>query len=233
MEDPFEDTEWNDILRRKGVLPKKEKKPVEDREEADMTEAPVNLDELDDDEFEDLMDKDDDDFLEQYRRQRIAALEQLKTLNKFGQVRQITGQEYVSEVNKAGDGIWVVLHLYRDGVELCNVINHHFNHLAQQFPMTKFLRGVSTTVIPNYPDKNLPTIFVYHEGKLKAQIIGPQTFKNNVSKDQLEWCFFEIGAVPSSMEKNPEKETKDIIKSSIRSSAGNDGPTSKNTFWGE
>ena len=77
----------------------------------------------------------------------------------------------------------------------------------------------------------LSTIFVYHEGKLKAQIIGPQTFKNNVSKDQLEWCFFEIGAVPSSMEKNPVDETRDIIKSSIRSSADNDN--SKNSFWGE
>jgi len=232
MEDPFEDTEWNDILRRKGVLPKREKAPVEDREEADMTEKPVNLDELDDDEFEDLLDKDDDEFLEQYRRQRIKTLEQLKSLNKFGQVRQITGTDYVSEVNKAGDGVWVVLHLYRDGIELCNIINHHFEQLAKQFPMTKFLKGISTTVIPNYPDKNLPTIFVYHEGKMKAQIIGPQTFKNNVSKDQLEWCFFEIGAVPSSMEKNPVDETRDVIKSSIRSSYGNE-TNSKNTFWGE
>ena len=63
---------------------------------------------------------------------------------------------------------------------------------------------------------------------MKAQIIGPQTFRNNVTKDQLEWCFFEIGAVPSSMEKNPVEETRDAIKSSIRSS-----DNSKNKFWGE
>jgi len=229
MEDPFEDTEWNDILRRKGVLPKLQKEKEEDREEVDQTEKMPNLDELEDDEFEDLMDKDDDEFLEQYRRQRMATLEALKAKNKFGHVRQITGQDYVTEVTKASeDGTWVILHLYRDGVQLCNVINHHFNQLAAQFPMTKFLKGVSTTVIPNYPDKNLPTIFVYHEGKMKAQIIGPQTFSNNVSKDQLEWCFLEMGAVPSSLEKNPVDETRDAIKSSIRSS-----DNSKNKFWGE
>lgn len=228
MEDPFEDTEWNDILRRKGILPKLQKEAKEDREEVDQSEAKPNLDELDDDEFEDLLDKDDDEFLEQYRRQRMATLEALKAKNKYGSVVQITGQDYVQEVNKAGDGVWVVLHLYRDGVQLCNVINHHFNELARQFPMTKFLKAISTTCIPNYPDKNLPTIFVYHEGKMKAQIIGPQTFSNNVSKDQLEWCFYEIGAVPSSMEKNPVDETRDVIKSSIRSSQN-----SKNTFWGE
>jgi len=232
MEDPFEDTEWNDILRRKGILPKLQKEKQEDREEADQTEEKVNLDELEDDEFEDLLDKDDDEFLQQYRKQRIATLEALKAKNKYGQVRQITGQDYVQEVNKAGDGVWVVLHLYRDGVQLCNVINHHFNELARQFPMTKFLKGVSTTVIPNYPDKNLPTIFVYHEGKMKAQIIGPQTFSNNVSKDQLEWCFHEIGAVPSQLEKNPTEETRDAIQSSIRSS-GMGASNSKNKFWGE
>ena len=27
--------------------------------------------------------------------------------------------------------------------------------------------------IPNYPDKNLPTIFVYHEGDMKKQFVGP------------------------------------------------------------
>jgi len=229
MEDPFEDTEWNDILRRKGILPKLEKPKEEDREEIDMSEQKANLNELEDDELEDLALEEDDDFLEQYRRQRILQIEALKSLNKFGSVREITGQDYVQEVNKAGDGVWVVLHLYRDGVQLCNIINHHFNELARQFPMTKFLKAVSTTCIPNYPDKNLPTIFVYHEEKMKAQIIGPQTFSNNLSKDQLEWCFKEIGAVPSSMETNPTKETRDAFSSSIRSSQA----SSKNTFWGE
>ena len=37
-------------------------------------------------------------------------------------------------------------------------------------PTVKFLKAISTTCIPNYPDRNLPTIFVYHEGKMEAQL---------------------------------------------------------------
>ena len=37
MQDPWEDTEWNDILRRKGILPKLPKAP-EAPEEFDQTE---------------------------------------------------------------------------------------------------------------------------------------------------------------------------------------------------
>lgn len=32
---------------------------------------------------------------------------------KFGEVREITAVDYVQEVNKAGEGIFVVLHLYK------------------------------------------------------------------------------------------------------------------------
>lgn len=45
--------------------------------------------------------------------------------------------------------------------------------MALKYPTVKFLKAISTTCVPNYPDKNLPTIFVYYEGLLKSQIIGP------------------------------------------------------------
>jgi hypothetical protein len=48
--------------------------------------------------------------------------------------------------------------------------------LARKFPATKFLKSISTLCIPNYPDKNVPTIFVYHNGDLKKQWIGPFAF---------------------------------------------------------
>lgn len=35
--------------------------------------------------------------------------------NKFGEVLEISGRDYVQEVTKAGKGIWVVLHLYKQG----------------------------------------------------------------------------------------------------------------------
>lgn len=34
---------------------------------------------------------------------------------KFGSVVEITAHEYVKQVNEAGEGVWVALHLYKQG----------------------------------------------------------------------------------------------------------------------
>lgn len=62
-------------------------------------------------------------------------------------------------------------------IPLCALINQHLRELAIKFKATKFLKSISTTCVPNYPDKNLPTIFVYFEGEMKAQLIGPASFR--------------------------------------------------------
>ena len=37
---------------------------------------------------------------------------------KFGSVKEISAVDYVDEINKAGEGVWVVLHLYKTGYPL-------------------------------------------------------------------------------------------------------------------
>ena len=34
---------------------------------------------------------------------------------KYGDVIEISAVDYVEQVNKAGEGVWVVLHLYKQG----------------------------------------------------------------------------------------------------------------------
>lgn len=34
---------------------------------------------------------------------------------KFGSIIEITAVDYTKEVNQAGEGVWVVLHLYKSG----------------------------------------------------------------------------------------------------------------------
>ena len=107
-------------------------------------------------------------------------------------MREISADDYVAEVNKAGEGIYVILHLYKQGIPLCALINQYLTVLAMKNPTVKFLKAISTTCIPNYPDRNLPTIFVYHEGKMEAQL-GKQKekitdvlvlFLNNLSEEK-------------------------------------------------
>lgn len=42
-------------------------------------------------------------------------MKQYQKAAKFGDVMEISAVDYVQEVNQAGDGVWVVLHLYKTG----------------------------------------------------------------------------------------------------------------------
>jgi hypothetical protein len=129
------------------------------------------------DELAELEDEEDERAFQEYRARRIAELKLTAERNKFGDVRDISASDYKEQVNGAGDGVWVVLHLYKPGIPLCSLVNNHLSLLAAKFRSTKFLRSVSDTCIPNYPDANLPTIFVYFEGNMRDKLIGPAAFR--------------------------------------------------------
>ena len=48
----------------------------------------------------------------------MAEIQALQMKSKFGSVREISAVDYVDEVNKAGEGVWVILHLYKTGYPL-------------------------------------------------------------------------------------------------------------------
>ena len=103
---------------------------------------------------------------------------------------------------------------------LCALMNQHLSGLARKFPDVKFTKAVSATCIPNYPDRNLPTIFVYLEGDIKAQLIGPLVFSGmNLTRDDLEWKLSESGAINTDLEENPKKPTEEALLSSARCGA--------------
>lgn len=62
-----------------------------------------------------LDENEDEDFIAEYRAKRMMELKAQSLKPCFGEVAEITGVDYVQQVNKAGDGIWVVLLLYRPG----------------------------------------------------------------------------------------------------------------------
>merc|ERR1712059_225306 len=96
------------------------------------------------DELDELEDEEEERILLQMRQQRMAEMKARSEKAKFGDVREITAVDYVQEVNKAGDGVFVILHLYKQGVPLCNLVNEYMNRLAPRFPMTKFICAIST-----------------------------------------------------------------------------------------
>jgi len=237
MQDPNEDTEWNDVLRAKGILPPKEKKDITEDDIVNMLEETIQkksgtkaLEDMDLDELDELEDEEEERILLQMRQQRMAEMKARMEKSKFGDVREITAVDYVQEVNKAGDGIMVVLHLYKQGIPLCALLNEYLKRLAPKFPETKFLRAISTTCIPNYPDKNLPTIFVYYEGAMKAQMVGPLEFRGmNLTEDEFEYLLGKTGAIETTIKDDPKPKVKDVMMSSLRGGQG--GYDSDNDDW--
>ena len=171
MQDPNEDTEWNDALRKHGILPARPKTPeIEDPEPVDDKVRTVIFDKLtvfqakdlgtDLDDIDRLLEEDMDDeeeaIFNKIRMERMAELKAKQSKgtfsefscpnvqkDKFGTVVDINGQTWKQEVNQAGDDIWVIVHLYDKGVMLSNILNNHFVNLAQKYKHVKFVRGVA------------------------------------------------------------------------------------------
>jgi len=231
MQDPNEDTEWNDVLRAKGILPPKEKKDITEDDIVSMLESTIQkktgkkaMEDMDLDELDELEDEEEERILLQMRQQRIAEIKKRSEKARFGDVREISAVDYVQEVNKAGEGIMVVLHLYKQGIPLCALLNEYLNRLAAKFPCTKFIRSISTTCIPNYPDKNLPTIFVYYEGGMKGQLVGPHEFRGmNLTEQEFEYLLGKTGAIDTDIKDDPKPKVKDVMMSSLRQDEDSDG----------
>ena len=46
----------------------------------------------------------------------------------------------------------------------------YYYYYLTQYKDVKFLRAVSDETIPNYPDKNLPTLLIYKGGDIVCQV---------------------------------------------------------------
>lgn len=104
-----EDTEWIDVLEKKGII--KKDKPVQGEDAAQN--EPEN-DKFKDADLDEVDEDDERAFLE-YRKKRLQELAEQQSRPKFGSVTEISRQDWVDEVNKAGQDIWVVVHIFQTG----------------------------------------------------------------------------------------------------------------------
>lgn len=133
----------------------------------------------------------DDNFLELYRQQRIDQLRQDQVRNRFGDVRNITKDQWVHEVTDASKtGCVVVVHLYQDSVVECSLVDEAMTELAAKFQYVKFVRIKSTSAVEKWPDSNLPTIFVYREGELAEQMLTLKSLYGKSMKPDGKLVFF-------------------------------------------
>ncbi len=91
--------------------------------------------------------------------------------NRFGEVVEIVKDEWIREVTEGSKSSIVLVHLYSDAMIECQLMDEALKRLAPKFRYLKFLRIKYNQAIENWPEKNLPTVFIYEKGNLRTQII--------------------------------------------------------------
>lgn len=218
--DESEDTEWNDILRAKGVIPERPPSPTQQLEEA-LEEALAKqhenrLEGKDLSDLEELEDDEDEDFLQQYKLKRMAEIAKLQAKSKFGDVIHISKPDYNKEVTLASKGqtvatesdvvevdnpnaVYVFLHLSSQGKLQSRILDHIFQKMAPKYPEIKFVEIPGNRAIENYPDDNCPTLLVYYNGDvLKNMITLLELGGNNTTLKEFEALMVRVGALKDS-----------------------------------
>ncbi|KAL6796813.1 putative phosducin-like protein [Trichoderma sp. SZMC 28012] len=204
IDDPNADTEWNDILRKHGVIPEKPPSPTPMIEEAILEARRLahenRLEGKDLDELDELEDEEDDDFLEQYRQKRMAELSNLQKKSIHGSVYPISKPDYQREITEASNNgpVFVNLTSTSGNVE-SRVLSELWRQAAKEYGDIKFCEIRASQAIENYPDRNCPTILVYNKGDIVKQIVTLMTLAGaRTNMRQIDDLLVEVGAVPDS-----------------------------------
>ncbi|KAF5386990.1 hypothetical protein D9615_001960 [Tricholomella constricta] len=180
---PNEDTEFNDALRKHGIIPPREPTPPSPSPPPSPTFddllndfTPSELQEF----SEDAPNDETERMVAAYRRQRLAEERKEDKRARFGRVYPIGRDDYTREVTDASKideedddeetGTGVVCFLYKDGIPRSDRAFEHVRMLAARYPRTKFVCIVGDKCIPNLPESRVPMFIVYKKGDIRNQI---------------------------------------------------------------
>jgi hypothetical protein len=211
-----ETTEWEDILRKKGIKGPSEyelelqaaaaDEAVRLAEEASSRIDPLAsksikaLDELEEEggEYEDSR------ALDSYRLKRLAEIKAKAARNKFGEMTSLGRVDFVREVSEASKDSWVVVFLHQNHVQDSQLLARVLPAVAAKHAAVKFVAMTADACIEGYPDRNVPTLLLYHDGSLQSQIVGLGEFGGvRVTKDMVEWVLSRRGVCESDIEDDP------------------------------
>lgn len=202
VDDPNADTEWNDILRKHGVIPEKPPSPTpmiqEALEEARRLAHENRLEGKDLDELAELEDEEDDDFLEQYRQKRFQELSTIQNASVFNQVYHLQKPDYAKDVTEASKNAYVlVLLTSSEGTNVeSRILIEIWRELAQRLGDVKFCQIRANLCIEGYPERNTPTVLVYKDGDIKKQLVTLRDLSGTrTSAADVEKILLDIGAL--------------------------------------
>jgi len=146
--------------------------------------------------------------LRNIKKKRLTELKEFASKTKYGKVYELRKQDYIQEVNKAPQDVFVVLHLYQTYVSECNLMNNIFDYLAPKYPTIKFMKITATNCVENFRDDDCPTLFIYQNGKLFKEFLRASYYfgGKNLSWKKVEWIFASLGILKTELNEDPFEE---------------------------
>lgn len=140
----------------------------------------------------------------------MAELQQLQKTSIHGQVYGIQKSDYNREVTEASSQYFVLLNLssnWGNNIQ-SRVLDDLWKQLATKFGDIKFCQIRADMCIEGYPEKNTPTILVYKDGAVKAQLATLKELRGDKTDlGDLEQYLVSLGAVEENDIRLKKKES--------------------------
>lgn len=144
---------------------KQKQKDLQDRINGKMTMQEYNM----------MHEGDDEEFLAQYRKQRMDEMKQhFSSGKRFEQVYELTnGEEFLDTIDKEEKGTVVVVHIYEEDLAGCESMNGCLLCLAGEYPLVKFCKVLSSLIgaSARFTGNALPALLVYKGGDLIGNFV--------------------------------------------------------------
>mmetsp|Transcript_895 Transcript_895/g.2323 ORF Transcript_895/g.2323 Transcript_895/m.2323 type:complete len:288 (-) Transcript_895:510-1373(-) len=221
-----ETTEWEDVLVRKGIV--EERAEVKAQREARAEAAQRTEVEEDPEERAQKMtlgelaaaeDELEEDLLERIRQARLAELKREAAAARFGTVLPLAKADFIRDVTEASREIWVVVEMFKDGIQESSKCSELLREIARRKPAVKFLRIRSTDCVEGWPDSSVPCLFLYHDGVMQKQLVGLDFCggAERATANAMEFALAQYGVFRTELKRNP------LIVAKERRAVGLDG----------
>ena len=185
-------TEWDEMVVQKkfgGNFVKeeevKERKGTTRTMKKEETNAAIFEHERDDENDDD--DEEEEEFMKSYREKRISEMmlmqkekEKEEKNNNFRHeyMMHVSHEQWTKEVTEVSRSHPVLVLLTKENSKACYPLERVMEDVARKYrtSRTKFRRAEARDIIPNYPERNVPTLILYRNGDVVENIVGIEQF---------------------------------------------------------
>lgn len=117
----------------------------------------------------------DDEFFKEYASKLMQQMqERLLNSTRFGQVIELTRDEYTRAIDGENKNVTIIVHVYEQNVSACKTMNQYLRILAEQYPYVKFCRIQASLaqMSHNFIRNGCPALLVYRSGELLNSFIS-------------------------------------------------------------